>query len=547
MLVKMISNFTYDYTDNIITARGLDYVTSDQYGMGHAFFYAMKKYENEVAQIDGKTGHKQTYATLMKRCINTALEMKSRGINTGDIISICSYNQLDSGVPFYAAQFLGVKVASLDPTISLDDTILLLKQVRPKMIFISDDAITLIETAAKKAGLMYLQIIVFGHNANRMSFEKFISPKDDENLFEPVKVYDRKTAVIFFSSGTTGMPKGIELSHYSLLMQGMSMMEYGFDNSVALGYASLYWISSVVFTIASIMKGRCRVIAKSFTTQEYWAMLDDLKVTLSFMAPSQAIHVLKAGRPENVDTTSLLDVIMGGGPISTENLESIRDIFPGTNVHLAYGQTEVGGASTVFKPASREDLLLMLLKGNSSGRPMPGFSYKVVDPETKQILGPYQNGELRVKTNFCMNGYHNLDSTNAWDDAGWLKTGDVVYYDEDFCFYIVDRIKEMLKFQSWHVPPAKIEGVLLTHPGVSQVIVIGIPDEDDGDHPMAVVVRSTDSDVTEEELVKFVEERVDDKQRLRAGVLFLDELPYTPSGKVKRKEVRDMILLSMKK
>lgn len=142
-----------------------------------------------------------------------------------------------------------------------------------------------------------------------------------------------------------------------------------------------------------------------------------------------------------------------------------------------------------------------------------------------------------------MNGYYDMDSSSSWDNEGFLKTGDIVYFDEDFCFYVVDRIKELLKFRSWHVVPAVLEHVLLQHPAVKEAIVLGVPHDVDGDHALGVVVLKDDADgVSPEELAMFVEERVDDRQRLRAGVKIVERLYYTPTGKVRRKYMRDLLL-----
>lgn len=148
-----------------------------------------------------------------------------------------------------------------------------------------------------------------------------------------------------------------------------------------------------------------------------------------------------------------------------------------------------------------------------------------------------------MKSEFIMNGYYNLNSSNCWDEDGWLHTGDIVYYDSDNCFYHVDRIKEMLKYKSWHVPPALIESVMLEHPAVLNAIVVGIPHPLDGDHPMALVIlKKRFQNVTVEDLKNFVNKKVDDRQQLRGGLKILREFPLTPSGKVQRKILRDMAI-----
>lgn len=170
-------------------------------------------------KIDAATGKVQCYADLLQRAIRTALEMRARGIKPKDIISICSHNHLDTVVPLYATFFLGAIPASLDPTLSLNDTALLIKQVRPKMVFASEEAVKLVEDALEKAKVE-AEIVVFGETAHHLKFMQFLEKKTGEDQFSPEESCDDKdTAVIFFSSGTTGLPKGICLSHYGLLNQ----------------------------------------------------------------------------------------------------------------------------------------------------------------------------------------------------------------------------------------------------------------------------------------------------------------------------------------
>lgn len=174
---------------------------------------------------------------------------------------------------------------------------------------------------------------------------------------------------------------------------------------------------------------------------------------------------------------------------------------------------------------------------------MEHLVFQIVDPETEQTLTFNQRGEIRLKTKCQMNGYYNTDSSDCWDEDGFIKTGDIAYFDEDFCFYIVDRIKELLKYKSWHVLPSVLEHLLLQHPAVKEAIVLGIPHETDGDHPLGLVVlKKNAGNITGEELERFVEERVDERQRLRAGVKIVEKLYYTPTGKVMRRHIRDLVM-----
>lgn len=160
------------------------------------------------------------------------------------------------------------------------------------------------------------------------------------------------------------------------------------------------------------------------------------------------------------------------------------------------------------------------------------------------MLGINQHGELRIKTDAAMVGYYNMDSSVAWDEDGWLRTGDIAYYDKDFCFYIVDRIKEMLKYQSWHVVPALIENIIRTHPSVKECVVFGVPHEIDGDHPAALVVLKDEAPAhtVPRDILEYANNRVDERHKLRGGLMCVKRLLYTPTGKLKRKDMRDLYI-----
>nr|CAI5822310.1 unnamed protein product [Callosobruchus analis] len=144
-----------------------------------------------------------------------------------------------------------------------------------------------------------------------------------------------------------------------------------------------------------------------------------------------------------------------------------------------------------------------------------------------------------------MNGYYKMDSSEAFDSEGYFRTGDVVYYDEDNCMFIEDRVKEMFKYRGWHVLPAILEEVLMGHPAVKEAAVIGIPHPEDGEHPMGLVVlKEGFKHIMSEEIQEFADEKLSHAQKLRAGVRIVDELVRTATNKIKRKTLRKMILNS---
>lgn len=166
--------------------------------------------------------------------------------------------------------------------------------------------------------------------------------------------------------------------------------------------------------------------------------------------------------------------------------------------------------------------------------------------ETNEILGTNQKGEIRLKSSTMMKEYYRADSSQDFDEEGFLKTGDIGYYDEDECLYVVDRLKEMFKYLSWHIVPTAIENVLFEHPGVKEAIVFGLPkNEEEGEVPTASVVLEDGCRVTEKEIEEFVAGKVSDKEKLRGGVYFVKSIPRTPTGKVMRKKIRDDLIQSL--
>ncbi|CAH1285914.1 unnamed protein product, partial [Diabrotica balteata] len=516
----------------------------DPRGLGNYLFNKMKKHRHHIAQYIADTDEEQTYGELLLRCVRTACHLSTRNLTKDDVIVLCSNNHKESIVPFIASLFLNVPVASMDPTLSLMESVYLVKDVKPKIIFVVPEGLELMETSVKQAGLD-TEIVVYGSSDTNTEFSSFLEPHENEEKFAPTEVDSLKdTAVIMFSSGTTGLPKGIILNHLGLLGQALCLPVCGGIGTIYLSYSTLYWISAVVYQLAAIIIGGAKVTVQKMDPHETWKLIDKYKVTTLFGAPSLAAALLKVGRPEGLDTSNLWSFIIGGGYIPKPLLLELRDLLPGTFVYNAYGQTEVSGVLTTFKTANVKDTLYLHSKPTSVGLIIPGLKAKVVDLYTGKNCGPNEEGELRIKSEFLMSGYLNQDTSDSFDSEGWMKTGDIVTYDEDGCFYIKDRIKEMIKYKGWHIAPAMLEQVIMTHPLVAQVVIIGIPHDADGDHPMAVIVPKEPLTVSinEEDIINFVEERVTDTMRLRAGVKFVSSIPMTPSGKIRRRDVKKMVL-----
>lgn len=232
------------------------------------------------------------------------------------------------------------------------------------------------------------------------------------------------------------------------------------------------------------------------------------------------------------DISSVKYAVSTAAPLNKDTVVAVQKRIPQLLTRQVYGMSEAG--TFCVQTDSH-------CKPGSVGVLRTGVYGKVIDAETGKILGPNESGELLFKSDGIMKGYvGDSDATKAsFDHDGWLHTGDVGFYDNDGEFFIVDRLKELIKYNAFQVPPAELEALILTHPNVKDVGVIGIPDEAAGELPMAFVVKQ--GDCTENEIIEFVAARTSAAKRLRGGVKFIDEIPKNPSGKILRRVLRDFI------
>ncbi|KAB0798205.1 hypothetical protein PPYR_09198 [Photinus pyralis] len=524
---------------NIIKMPDLKYIPKAK-GVGRLYFDCMSKYKENVAQIDGLTGSTDTFAQLLSRCIRVAIGLKEMGLKSGEIVSVCTLNHLNSCVPMIASFFLGAIVSAVDVNFRSSELAFLLKQAPPKVIFVQENVVPKVESALATIGSDAI-IVVFGDHSGHVSFAELLKDRSEEKEFKPKEVENLyETVSICFSSGTSGPPKGVCYNHYTMMYLGSDKAHGSCDSVLSVSFATPYWVVFLLGVHFHIVKGITRLVYPQFDPSNAWQTFT-YPITSGYFNVAHILSMLKEGRPNNIQTDSVTDIMIGGNTVPGGTILAMKALLPNARVRLVYGQTEIPMSIASFNPLNPIDLRFIEEKPTSVGRGVPGVWYKIVDFENGAALGPNTPGELRIKTKMQTNGYYNLDSSQIWDESGWLKTGDLAYYDEDLCFFILGRVKEMFKYREWHVIPSVLEGILNTHPAVESVAVIGVPHEMDGHHPKAVVVlKPSHQSTSEEEIEKFVEETVSDSCRLRGGVKFVSELPLTVTGKIIRKQVEEM-------
>nr|CAI5864953.1 unnamed protein product [Callosobruchus analis] len=518
--------------DNII--RTSEVPVSSEYfgGVGFVLYNNLRLKGDRLITINGRTGETETARSLLTKCIRTSLLLQKHGIKQGDVVTAFFNIQLNSCIPCIASYFIGAIPSFMDPGINEQEVVHQIKLCQPKIIITYDDQeITELLTRVLDTVGLDLDILVLEKEKD------FLEPQIAEKSFKPVFVEDlQQTAAIFFSSGSTGYPKAICLSHYSIfdevLLEGIPRTEE--NPMVILGYDNYYWLVET-WKLIGIVKS------------------NGIRVTMLFLDVKEVKELYESRRPDNVNVDSVKALCVVGDRLPVRYQRAFKEMFPTSEIPVIYGLTETG-ICTHFSYGNRRHLELMERHPESIGVPAEGTGVilKVkVEPQASdgdgggnrsEVLGPNRPGELRVKSRNLLNCYYKTQSSDHFDSDGWFKTGDVLKYDEDLCFYFEGRIKDIIVFQGWHVAPGILETKLKSHPAVKRAAVVGKPHPIDGEHPMAIVELSEGrGNVDLVEIKEFADEDMNDIYKLRGGIVAVKKLPVTITGKVKKGLLRKMM------
>ncbi|XP_053678264.1 luciferin 4-monooxygenase-like [Anopheles nili] len=509
----------------------------------------------EVALIDGVFGTEVTYRELLEQGARLAVCLRQQvGIRSGDVIGIVSENRLEFPAVLVGAFLLGATVAPINLTYTERELEHAFGLSKPRVLFFSAFAADRIVPAATSERCRgYIERLVLFGDENPFEagpvvlLEQFLAtqpPVDPEGFeIEPTRVNEH-VALIMCSSGTTGLPKGVQLTQANVMAsvglteESSSTMTDMPDRMVVL--CVLPWFHA--FGCLSLVNVLCikelMVSLPKFEDFLYLGCIETYRCNTLLTVPPIVLFLAKHPLVDSYDLASVHTIICGAAPLPRETEELLRKRHPQVRyVRQGYGMSELTLATLV---QSGEDH-----KPGSVGRAQIGTQVKVVDPETGRALGPNERGELCFRGTQVMRGYVGDEKATRLtiDSEGWLHSGDVGYYDEDGEFFVVDRLKELIKYKGYQVPPAEIESVLLGHPGVLDAAVIGVPNEEAGELPLAFIVRQlgeVGASVTAQELVQYVQQRASAAKRLHGGVRFIDAIPKNLSGKILRRELREL-------
>jgi acyl-CoA synthetase (AMP-forming)/AMP-acid ligase II len=477
-----------------------------------------------LAAADGATGERTTYGELHRQCSGAASTLAGHGIGRGDVVALMSRNQPAFIPGFHGAVAAGGVVTTLNPLLTEREASEQIRHSRAKLLLVDDTSGDKGDRIARATGCPWIAL------------ESLFALGGHDELPKPGPGFDPATelAALPYSSGTTGVAKGVMLTHRNLvanLAQFAPMWPYRADDIVCavVPMAHIYGMN-VIMNLA-LASGSAIVTLPRFSVEAYLAAVERFGVTRLHLAPPMVLQLVNSDAVAAFDLSSVRWAVSGAAPLDAELAARFEQKF-GVPVAQGYGMTEAS-PGTHLVPEHEQGRAPV----GSVGWLMPNTECRLVDPASG--ADSEREGELWVRGPQVMAGYLEdpVATAHALGDDGWLRTGDIGRC-EGNAFFIVDRLKELIKYKGHQVAPAELEALLLTHPGVADVAVVGVPDRDAGEVPKAFVVPAGDLDP--QELLAWVSAQVAPYKRIRA-IEVVETIPKSPSGKILRRVLRDRV------
>ncbi|CAO3573477.1 unnamed protein product [Mortierella alpina] len=472
-------------------------------------------------------------------------------------LGLFSFNQVDYSIAMFGPILMGAITTTVNASYTVDELAYQLLDSGASVLVTHPELLPVARAGAQRAGLPEDRIFVFGEQvvdgfrpySALMPPMSLSAPVPEDQLAEVMPLEGplakETTALICYSSGTTGRSKGVELSHLNIVANALQVSALDGPllphENVSLSVLPMYHMYSImIHLVCGLYNGIPNVVLQKFNPEDFLRAIQDYKIKTLNLVPPQVLLLVKSPLVQKYNLSSVQNVMAGAAPCSKELIEALMSRFPQIAFRQAYGMSELS-------PASHIGLYEPMVHG-SAGRVLPNQEVRVVDPQTGKDAVQGERGEIWVRGPNVMKGYrNNAAATRETIDAeGWLHTGDIAVVDASGNFFVVDRLKELIKYKGFQVAPAELEAILLTHPQILDSAVIGVEDPEQATEvPMAFVVRNEATAVgralTEREVVEFVSEKVAAHKRLRGGVRFIDVIPKSAAGKILRKDLRVLV------
>ena len=508
-------------------------------------------------QIDASNGDKMTYGQLNEQVQNCASGLLELGVKQTDCVMLYADNSVDYVITMLAAVYLGVPFTPMTPANGASELHQQIKDSNTTVLVYGHSKSQVVKQAlveCKYHDTMKLVKIFIEMNAKALN-EDIVNHKFEqqvvlkfEDLFQnskmlpqvpffPIEQSDRFMMV--YTSGSTGLPKGTIHSQRSQLAILFNIKQSPERKELFDSISSLWHpmghISGIQFLLDNIQHRTTTLLFNTSDLKLIVPCLEKYRVNTFIMSMHQAIKFVEEDYHKQYDLSQLMLFAQGGCKFQAHVIRKIQENYPSALVVEKYGSTECFGQMTM-QYYGKEDLRIRSVL-------LPNMEMKIIDLDSGKNLPTNQNGEICFRGPTCFVGYLNNEekTKEAIDELGWYHTGDVGYYDEEHNLFIVDRIKELIKFKYWSVAPAEIEEFLQTHHAVEEVCVVGVK-HISGTHVIRAYVKVKDGEqTTENELIQYVQDNMGIQKRLHGGVRFVDRIPKTLISKIDRQYFKNLI------
>ena len=479
------------------------------------------------ALVEGVSGRVLTYAQLAAAVRAAAAGLARRGFAKGDVLALFSPNLPEYVVAFHAVATLGGVVTPVNPLYTAEELSKQLEDSGAKWLATIPPLLGRAREAAEGKGLR--EFFVFGEAEGATPFAALLEGGADD--LPKVEINPAEDLVVLpYSSGTTGVCKGVMLTHRNLVANLAQIKGAGHDWSderVVCVLPLFHIYGMVVVMNHGLRCGSTLVTLPRFDFEPFLRTLQEHRISLAPVVPPIILALSKSPLADAYDLSALRTVFSGAAPLGAEQSRECEERL-GCTVIQGYGMTEASPVTHLSAPGQN--------KPGSVGLCVPNMECRLVSVETGEDVGVGERGEIHVRGPQVMKGYLGRPEATAQtvDADGWLHTGDVAYADEDGFFYIVDRAKELIKYKGFQIAPAELEALLLTHQSVADAAVIPSPDDEAGEVPKAFVVVKDGHGLSEEEVLGYVAAHVAPYKKVRR-VEFVAQIPKSPSGKILRR------------
>jgi acyl-CoA synthetase (AMP-forming)/AMP-acid ligase II len=485
------------------------------------------RHAGEIAVMDVSGRNSYTYEELTAAVHQGAAGLRALGFRPGDVLAMLVPNVPEFPIAYHAAIAAGGAAMLLNPLDTAADLITHVNEAGARFLLALPSEMDKAREVAGRTGLA--RILVLGSAPGATPFASVLEAARPQ---PPVAV-DSTTdvATILHSSGSTGYPKGVVLTHRNMIANVLqtSVVAPLEPDARVLAMPPFHHAFGVMMVLnASLLQGATIVTMPRFDPEGYLRAIQEHRITRLYIVPTIAVLLAKSPLVDAYDLGSVRSIVSGGAALDPEIADLVERRL-GCRIGQGYGLTEgLVSFMQLADSASR----------GSVGRNSPNIECKIVDVATGAELGRGESGEILIRGPHVMKGYLNADEATraVLEPDGFLHSGDLGYVDEHGELFIVDRIKELIKYKGQQVSPVELEAVLMTHPKVADVAVIGVADEEASEIPKAFVVVTEPT--TSEELMAFVSERVAPYKKIRR-VEFTDRIPRTPVGKIERRSLKE--------